>query len=191
MKEIIMLETNLEARRCDEQNEEMPGKEDQAHDKVIQCNIRDITVRKQGERALQESEAKIPAKMPLGHGETILIVDDDDAILNLIKIRLKKLGYVVLAAGTPLEAIALTKTHIDKIRLVLSDVVLPEMNGGELAKQLMSIKPGLKYIFMSGYTADVIAKRGVLDETMNFIQKPFTINDLAVQVSKSLIDKSV
>ena len=128
----------------------------------------------------------IPAKMSMGHGETILIVDDDDAILNLIKIRLKKLGYAVLTAGTPLEAVALTKTHIGNIRLVISDVVMPEMNGGELAQTLMSIKPGLKYIFMSGYTADVIATRGVIDETMNFLQKPFTINALAAKVHETL-----
>ncbi|MFZ2630084.1 MAG: ATP-binding protein [Desulfosalsimonadaceae bacterium] len=136
--------------------------------------------------AVDPLQNKIPEKMPMGHGETILIVDDDGAILNLIKISLKKLGYAVLTAGTPLEAVTLTRTHIDKIRLVLSDVVMPEMNGGELAKQLMSIKPDLKYIFMSGYTADVIAKRGVIDEGLNFIQKPFTINVLAAKVHEAL-----
>lgn len=118
--------------------------------------------------------------MPAGHGETILVVDDDVVILNLVKKCLEQLGYAVLAAATPLEAIRLAETHIQKIRVVLTDVIMPEMNGRELVKRLMSLKPDLKHLFMSGYTADVIAGRGVLSEEGGFIQKPFKMNTLAV-----------
>ena len=131
-------------------------------------------------------QKNIPVKMPTGHGETILVVDDDGAIRDLVKICLEQLGYTVLAAGMPLEAIQLAETHIEKIRLVLTDVIMPGMNGQELAKRLMSLKPDLKHIFMSGYTADVIADRGVPDEGAGFIQKPFTMNALAVKVCEAL-----
>lgn len=127
-----------------------------------------------------------PNKMPTGHGETVLVVDDDDAILNLVKKCLEQLGYAVLTAVSPLEAIRLTETHRQKIRLVLTDVIMPEMNGRELVKRLMSLKPDLKHLFMSGYTADVIAGRGALGEEGGFIQKPFKMNTLAVKVSEAL-----
>jgi len=121
------------------------------------------------------------ADIPLSHGETVLVVEDEPALLMMAKMMLGKLGYHVLAAGSPGEAIALAEAHESAIHLVITDVVMPEMNGRELAEWLQSLYPNLKVLFMSGYTADVIAHRGVLKEGVHFIQKPFSIKDLAVK----------
>jgi len=118
--------------------------------------------------------------------ETILLVEDDEAILNLGKIILENLGYTVLAARTPGHAIHLAEEHPGDIRLLITDVVMPEMHGRELAEKLSAIRPNLKCLYMSGYTADVIAHRGILDEGLNFIQKPFGGDDLAARVRQML-----
>ena len=118
--------------------------------------------------------------------ETILLVEDDPSILNMAKSSLERLGYQVLDVSTPGEAFQLAKKHVGRIHLLLTDVIMPEMNGRELAKALASIFPELKLLFMSGYTADVIAPHGVLDEGINFIQKPFSLQTLAVSVRKAL-----
>jgi CheY-like chemotaxis protein len=120
-----------------------------------------------------------------GH-ETILLVEDEWAILTLTRRVLEKLGYAVLTASTPGEAIRLAKTYSGEIHLLVTDVVMPEMNGLELEKTLVSIHPGMKHLFMSGYTGDVIAHHGVLDEGAHFIQKPFSIHALATKVREAL-----
>jgi len=127
-----------------------------------------------------------PENIPLGHGETVLVVEDELALLTIDKIMLERLRYRVLTAGTPREAIRIAGENAGGIHLVLTDVVMPEMNGAELALRLQSLYPGMQILFMSGYTADVIAHRGVLDEGVNFIQKPFSVKDLAVKVKKVL-----
>lgn len=99
---------------------------------------------------------------------------------------LEKHGYTVLAASTPGEAIKLAKESAGEIHLLMTDVVMPEMNGRVLAKNLLSLYPRLKRLFMSGYTADVIAHHGVLDEGVQFIQKPFSMEDLASKVREAL-----
>lgn len=114
-----------------------------------------------------------------GGAETVLIVEDEPAILSLGVRILDGLGYKVLSAIRPGEAVRLFEERSDEIDLLLTDTVMPDMNGRELADKLKSIKPSLKCLFMSGYTADVIAHRGVLDQEMNFIQKPFSIEALA------------
>jgi PAS domain S-box-containing protein len=124
-------------------------------------------------------------KRPTGT-ETILLVEDDDAILKLTKAILEKLGYTVLAAQTPVHAIHLVEEHPGDLHLLITDVVMPEMNGRELAKRLGAIRPNLKCIYMSGYTADVIAHRGIVDEGVNFIQKPFGCDDFAARVRQVL-----
>jgi PAS domain S-box-containing protein len=124
-------------------------------------------------------------KPPTGT-ETILLVEDDEAILNLGKIILENLGYTVLATPTPVQAIHLAEDHPGDIHLLITDVVMPEMNGRELAEKLSAIRPNLKCLYMSGYTADVIANRGILDEGLNFIQKPFLSDDFAVKVRQVL-----
>ncbi len=123
------------------------------------------------------------------HGnETVLLVEDEPPLLKLGKKMLEKLGYRVLTAGTPGEAIELASKHADEIHLLITDVVMPEMNGRELARQLLSMYPNLKRLFMSGYTANVIAHHGVLDAGVNFIQKPFSLQSLAEKL-RDVLDK--
>ena len=124
-------------------------------------------------------------KRPTGT-ETILVVEDDEAILNLSKMILENLGYTVLAAKTPVQAIHLAEDHPGELHLLITDVVMPEMNGRELARQLIAIRPNLKSLYMSGYTADIITHRGILDAGVNFIQKPFCSYDLAARVRQVL-----
>ena len=118
--------------------------------------------------------------------ETILLVEDEPMILDLARTMLAQLGYRVLAAPTPGEAIRLAREHAGELHLVVTDVVMPEMNGRDLAEGLLVLSPGLKALFMSGYTADVIAHHGVLDKGMHFIQKPFTLAELALCVRHAL-----
>jgi len=118
----------------------------------------------------------------------VLAVEDDPEILKLIQSILESFGYRVLTAGTPKEAIALAAGHGRSIDLLISDVVMPEMNGRQLARRLGEITPGLKCLFISGYTANVIAHHGVLDPGVNFVQKPFSISQLAVKVKEAIGD---
>ena len=133
----------------------------------------------------QVASEEVAVKRPTGT-ETILLVEDDEAILNLSRMILEKLGYRVLAAPTPGHAIHLVEDHPGDIHLLITDVVMPEMNGRELAEQLSAIRPNLKRLYMSGYTADLIAHRGILDEGVNFIQKPFGRDELAAKVRQVL-----
>jgi PAS domain S-box-containing protein len=121
-----------------------------------------------------------------GGTETILLVEDDLMLLQLTKTVLEEKGYSVLPASTPGEAIRLAKEHAGKIHLLITDVVMPEMNGRELTERLLPLSPNLKCLFMSGYTADVIAHRGVLEEGVHFLQKPFSIHNLAAKVREAL-----
>jgi len=116
-----------------------------------------------------------------GH-ETILLVDDEPAIRKTTAIMLERQGYTVLAADTPGEAIRLAREFTGQIHLLLTDVVMPKMKGRELAKNILIHHPKINCLFMSGYTADVITNNEVLDEDVYFIQKPFTIQDLADKV---------
>ncbi len=118
--------------------------------------------------------------------ETILLAEDELAILKMAVTMLESLGYAVLAARTPGEAIRLAEEHDGAIDLLLTDVVMPEMNGRLLVKKILAIHPDLEYLFMSGYTANVIAHHGVLDEGVNFIQKPFSKNELGAKVREAL-----
>jgi signal transduction histidine kinase/ActR/RegA family two-component response regulator len=121
--------------------------------------------------------------------ETLLVVEDEPEILSLAKRMLEKQGYQVLAAGTPGEAIRLAEEHAGEIDLLMTDVVMPEMNGRDLAKKMLSLYPDIKRLFMSGYTADVIAHHGVLDDGVYFIQKPFSAKDLTAKVREALDQK--
>ena len=134
--------------------------------------------------------APLPEKGPgipsaRGH-ETVLLVEDEQAILKMTTMMLEREGYTVLGASTPGEAIRLAREHMGEIDLLMTDVVMPEMNGRDLAKNLLSLYPNVKRLFMSGYTADVIAHHGVLDEGVHFIQKPFSKKDLAAKLREAL-----
>jgi DNA-binding NtrC family response regulator len=99
---------------------------------------------------------------------------------------LNELGYTVLPANKPSEATRLARENAKEIHLLMTDVIMPEMNGRDLAKVLQSLYPGLRCLFMSGYTADVIAHHGVLEDGVYFIQKPFSLSDLAAKVREAL-----
>ncbi|MDA8133239.1 MAG: transporter substrate-binding domain-containing protein [Desulfobacteraceae bacterium] len=131
------------------------------------------------------AETKKPKKdgiLPLSRGETVLIVEDDSNFLEMTAMMLQGLGYSILSAQTPSEALRLAQENPSEIHLFITDVIMPEMNGRHLAEKLSMIRPKIKHLFMSGYTADVIAHQGVLDEGINFIQKPFMLKDLAVKI---------
>jgi len=126
---------------------------------------------------------------PLRGQETILLVEDEPSILKMTTMMLEGLGYTVLAASTPGEAICQVREHASEIHLLMTDVIMPEMNGQDLAQKLHSLYPHIKRLFMSGYTADVIALNGKLDEGVYFIQKPFSIHGMAATVRKVLDSK--
>jgi two-component system cell cycle sensor histidine kinase/response regulator CckA len=118
--------------------------------------------------------------------EVILLVEDELAFLRLTRKMLEHQGYTVLAATTPGEALRLAREHTGEIHLLMTDVVMPEMNGRVLARNLLLVFPHLRRLFMSGYTADVIAHQGILDEGVHFIQKPFSTETLAAEVRGAL-----
>jgi PAS domain S-box-containing protein len=120
-----------------------------------------------------------------GH-ETILLVEDEPMILEMTTTMLELQGYRVLGAAAPGEAVRLAREHQGDIHLLITDVVMPEMNGLDLARNLLSIYPNIKRLFMSGYTANVIASHGVLDPGVHFIQKPFSSRDLAAKAREAL-----
>jgi two-component system cell cycle sensor histidine kinase/response regulator CckA len=132
------------------------------------------------------AETRGPASPARRGHETILVVEDEPAILKVTRRMLERHGYVVLPAGTPAEAIRLAGAHPGEVQLLMTDVVMPGMNGSDLARHLLSVHPGLKRLFMSGYTADVIAQQGVLSDGVNFIQKPFSMAGLAHAVRAAL-----
>ncbi len=122
-----------------------------------------------------------------GRGETILVVEDEASILKLATRILEGIGYKVLPAGNPEAALELAGENIGEISMLITDVVMPGMNGRELAESIHARFPDMKILFMSGYTSDAIAHRGVLEEGVNFLSKPFTTKDLAAKV-KSVMD---
>jgi CheY-like chemotaxis protein len=121
-----------------------------------------------------------------GGRETVLLVEDEPAILSVSTRMLERLGYKVLPASTPAEAIKLAEEYPDDIEVLIADVVMPEMNGRDLAKRLLSLYPNIKHLFMSGYTADVIAHHGVVEDDVHFLQKPFSTNVLATRIREVL-----
>jgi PAS domain S-box-containing protein len=133
-----------------------------------------------------------PALAKSAHGSgtrektTILVVEDESALLEIAARMLERLGYNVLTASTPNDAIRLAQVHAGKIRLLITDVVMPEMNGRDLARHLLAVDPSLKSLFMSGYTDDLIANHGALDEGVQFLQKPFSAQGLAAKVQEIL-----
>jgi CheY-like chemotaxis protein len=120
--------------------------------------------------------------------ETILLVEDEPSILRMTRMMLERMGYKVLGAGTPGGAIALAREYAGQIHLLMTDVVMPEMNGRDLAGNLLALYPDLKRLFMSGYTANLIAQHGLLAEGVNFIQKPFSREQLGKKV-RDVLDK--
>ncbi|MFA5903801.1 MAG: PAS domain S-box protein [Desulfobacula sp.] len=141
---------------------------------------------RQAETAMTKPKNDVRNKPPTGN-ETILLVEDEEAILKMTRRMLERLGYTVLTAHTPGEAVRIaeeSKTIV--IHLLMTDVVMPEMNGRDLSVKILGLHPHLRCLFMSGYTANVIAHHGVLDKGVQFINKPFSMQDLAVKLREVL-----
>jgi len=135
-------------------------------------------------------DAKSEQKTDLERGcETILLVEDELVILKMTTMMLESLGYTVLATDNPSQACALARAHVGRIHLLITDVIMPLMNGRELAQQVLSLCPDIKCLFMSGYTANVIARHGVLKDGVQFLAKPFSMNDIAIKVRQVLDEK--
>ncbi|MFO7774726.1 MAG: response regulator, partial [Candidatus Hydrogenedentota bacterium] len=123
--------------------------------------------------------------LPQGH-ETVLVAEDEPAILNVALIVLERQGYTVLTAETPEKALALAEEHGSTIDLLVTDVIMPGMNGAELANRLLASHPHLGVLFMSGYPATFTAGNKWLEEKGYFIQKPFTMKEFSAKVREVL-----
>jgi len=120
------------------------------------------------------------------NGETILIVEDEPAILELCTTILTDFGFRVLSSDHPHTALTLLENIQEPIDLLITDVIMPEMDGQELSKKLQRVFPGLKTLYMSGYTSDVIARHGMIEGPIHFIQKPFSQRDLIKKLKETL-----
>ncbi len=123
-----------------------------------------------------------------GGWESILLVEDEEAVRTVTKRLLERLGYRVMEANSPKKALQLADEHAGGIDLLMTDLIMPEMNGKQLAERLLSRYSRLNVLFSSGYTADVIARHGVLETGMHFIEKPFSAKRLAAKVREALTD---
>jgi PAS domain S-box-containing protein len=139
-------------------------------------------------RVQTDAPQSVPAGRELAAAgtETVLLVEDEEAILSLGRTILERHGYTVLTAATPTEALEQAERHQGPIHLLITDVVMPGLNGKDLSTRLTVLRPGLKVLYMSGYTADVIAQHGILDQDVEFIQKPFTLSTLIQKVQDRL-----
>ncbi|MFO7878472.1 MAG: response regulator, partial [Bacteroidales bacterium] len=136
----------------------------------------------------EEIDKAVPQKKAAAGGtETILLVEDEPSILRMTRMMLEKKGYSVLSAVTPAEAVEKAKNHSGAIDLLMTDVVMPGMNGRALAGQITDLYPDIRLLFMSGYTANVIAHQGILDDGVSFIQKPFSMADMT-EKGRELLD---
>lgn len=137
----------------------------------------------------ETSVASEPVEAPVmvnGQGETILLVEDEPSILELGRVMLETLNYRVIAAASPEEALDFVGSSPAAIDLVMTDIIMPQMNGRDMVEKIAELRPGITALFMSGYTADIIGTHGVLEEGINFLQKPFTLLSLATSVAGAL-----
>jgi len=124
--------------------------------------------------------------MAEGDGEMILLVEDEEFVRSVTKEVLEMNGYLVLEARDAQEGLEIFGKHGSEIDLLLTDVVMPGMNGRDLAARLVERKPLLKTIFMSGYTDNAIMRKGMVDERVRYLQKPYTLNGLSDLVREVL-----
>ena len=137
------------------------------------------------EESVEEQSEAIARTIAKGN-ETILLVEDEETVLDLCKAVLQKFGYKILAARAPDHAIAMAERYEGSIHLLITDVVMPEMNGKDLRARIEKLRPHIKVIFMSGYTGNSIVHRGILEKYVHFLQKPFSVDSLAGKVREVL-----
>ncbi|MBU0545102.1 MAG: PAS domain S-box protein [Proteobacteria bacterium] len=137
-------------------------------------------------QAQVETEAAVQEQITPEGTETVLVVEDEEMLLELVSTILKEQGYTVLTAGNPADAMTMAHEHNSPIHLLITDVVMPGMNGLELKEAIGILRPEIKALFMSGYTADIAALKGIIEEGTPFLQKPFSIQSLAIKVREVL-----
>ncbi len=135
-----------------------------------------------------EAEARKAAVLPAYGTETILLAEDDAIVRHFMEEMLKLAGFTVITATNGEEAVSLFRQHRDKIALVMSDVIMPRKNGKEVFDEITRMAPGMKFIFTSGYTDDIIHKKGLLDESLDFLMKPVSKNGLLQKV-RAVLDR--
>lgn len=137
-------------------------------------------------RLLNEVVDEIVATAPLTGSGSILLVEDEEMLLMVATKMLEEIGYTVIPVASPEAALYICEKNDQQIDLLLTDVVMPGMNGREMAERIKVIRPEMNVLFMSGYTADIVALRGILEEGMHFIHKPLDINRLSIEIGKVL-----
>jgi DNA-binding NtrC family response regulator len=130
----------------------------------------------------------VPLKRGLRGKETVLLVEDEEPILAMIRSILQRNGYEVLTNKSPNDALEMIHNYPHQIHLLITDVVMPEMNGKDLRDKVAGLQPEIKTIFMSGYTANVIAHHGIIDEGLDFLQKPFSVKAL-LEMVRDVLDR--
>jgi two-component system cell cycle sensor histidine kinase/response regulator CckA len=133
-----------------------------------------------GDEALATASAPLP---PVVYGtETVLLAEDDAQVRGLVRDILVAKGYQVLEGQDAADTIAISKKYAGKVDLLLTDVIMPKMNGKELAEKLTSLRPGMRVLYMSGYTENIIVQSSELDIGLSLLQKPFTPDGLLRKV---------
>jgi len=140
------------------------------------------------EEAAAAAAAEVQAEPPARASETILLVEDEKSLREMVREILEEGGYSVLEGGSPEEALAAARSHPGPIHLMLTDVVMPRMGGRDLAVELAALRPGLRVLYMSGYTDNAIVHHGVLDPGTHFLQKPFTA-DALLRKARAVLDE--
>jgi two-component system, cell cycle sensor histidine kinase and response regulator CckA len=123
--------------------------------------------------------------------KTILLVEDEAGVRSLARLVLQRCGYKVIEGRDGLEALQVAQQYPEQIDLLLTDVMMPHMGGLELAKQLTSVKPDLKVLYVSGYTDEVVVRQGSSGAKVAFLQKPFNTSALSAKVRELLDDQDV
>jgi two-component system, cell cycle sensor histidine kinase and response regulator CckA len=129
---------------------------------------------------------RLGEEAPACGSETVLLAEDEPSLLKTVRMMLAQLGYTVLPAATPGEALRLAQEHPGQIHLLVTDLVMPEMNGCDLADRVLALRPGVKRLFVSGYAAGVVGDDRVLGDAVCFLQKPFLVKELADKVRSAL-----
>jgi CheY-like chemotaxis protein len=141
---------------------------------------------KAAEHRVVAAEEWVEVPLRSGRGERVLVAEDDPAVLEAAERMLSRNGYEVLKASSGEKALEVVKERREHVDVLLTDVVMPKMSGRELASHMRSVRPETKIIFMSGYTGDIIDRHGVLGSDENYIQKPFTADELIRKIGDVL-----
>jgi len=133
-----------------------------------------------------DAETAPMARSPASGSETILLVEDEDEVRSVAREILEGCGYRVLEAPSPEDALDVARSHSDPIHLLVTDVVMPQMSGGRLAELVSELRPGIRVLYVSGYTDDVIVRHGGVEDGVDLLEKPFSPDSLAARVREVL-----